>query len=150
MINEALGEMARKLEAFAAPLDPPPMHWIGEGDAGPDYCRECCERIVANHNAYSAPKDWWYVEGGWDCRRSSDTPSACEECGKTLGYSLTEYGVSEEIEHFLENMPTAPMGHEEAYALGAMLEGAAWHKDAEIVANAMKIGAAAISAMAEG
>lgn len=89
-----------------------PCHWFGADfhDPGEDFCRECAERLVdekykANPKAFtklfgeceSAEERYGEaIDGGWWIEH--DSPPYCETCGTPLEGSLTEYGMSEEIE----------------------------------------------------
>lgn len=78
--------------------NPPPVYWINEGgDSGSDYCEDCAEKIVKQ---YKREYPSATVDGGWDARRSADTPANCCSCGKLLGYSLTKEGIGDELYHW--------------------------------------------------
>src|SRR4051812_49028692 len=84
--------LQRRLAPLAGSLNPPPVRWIHGADEGLDYCFECAEIAVAELRKAN-PADEFIVDGGWDARRESDGSTACTKCGRTLGYSLTNYGL---------------------------------------------------------
>ena len=106
--------MLDQLEAYAG-LEPPYQHWLaGEGsDAGPSYCRPCADKAVANGEGE-------FVDGGFP-GAEDDTCQHCEICGCLLHYSLTDYGVAQELEHFAESPPETPVSKEDAYHIARLL-----------------------------
>lgn len=103
------------LNAHANSLDVPFPHWIGGADAdqGPSYCRSCAEAEVAAGRAE-------YVDGGW--QQENDGCCHCETCGRLLDYTLTEYGASEEIDHYMGTELAGPISPEDAFHIAKMLE----------------------------
>ncbi|NWC11970.1 hypothetical protein HX776_24600 [Pseudomonas agarici] len=103
------------LSAHASSLDVPFPHWIGGADAdqGPSYCRPCAEAEVAAGRAE-------YVDGGW--HQENDGCCHCETCGRLLEYTLTEYGASEELDHYLGAELSGPVSPEDAFHIARMLE----------------------------
>lgn len=73
--------------------DPPHQCWLtGDGqDQGFSYCRDCLEPEIG-----PAVEEW---DGGYS-GGESDGVELCECCGCLLDYTLTNYGVSSELEHF--------------------------------------------------
>jgi len=150
MSAENLLELASRLEPLISTFNPPPVYWIGNGGEGLDYCFACCKALVDDHNKKRSATDAkWVVDGGWDAQRENDGPASCDACSKTLGYTLTQCGVAQEIDHFQQHPPTSPLDPDTAYAIGAILDEAAYSDCAEVVDAAMKIGAAAIAALPE-
>lgn len=77
-----------------------------------------------------------------------DTPESdycrhCYRCGCILCYSLTDIGVSEELGHFRENPPSAPLSRSVAYHIARILEAAPDDREAQA------LGAAAVMAIEE-
>lgn len=87
-------------------------HWFDGDfhDAGENFCRACAEKLVDQKYA-SDPKRFAYlydecdtaeeryyaaIDGGWSTEH--DSPPYCETCGETLGGTLTDYGVDEEVD----------------------------------------------------
>lgn len=107
-------DLISRLEDFAN-LEPPYQRWLGgdNADAGPSYCKPCAEKAVAAGKGE-------FVDGGFP-GAEDDTCQHCETCGCLLHYSLTDYGVASELEHFSEHPPEAPVGKEEAYHIVRVL-----------------------------
>ncbi|MBK3476877.1 hypothetical protein JJD66_12350 [Pseudomonas sp. MF6751] len=109
------GSALSALWAHASSLDVQFPHWIGgdDTDQGPSYCLECAEAEVAAGRAE-------YVDGGW--QQENDGCCHCETCGRLLEYTLTKYGASEEIDHYLSAKLTGPISPEDAFHIAKMLE----------------------------
>lgn len=76
-----------------------PHYWIVDGDDSDeyeDYCFDCVVKVMPQ--IWAEPHEH-YRYGHWD---ESDCCVLCEECGKLLKYTLTDYGVANELEHFVE------------------------------------------------
>lgn len=115
ILQLAESEALLVLNAHANSLDVPFPHWIGGADAdqGPSYCRSCAEAEVAAGRAE-------YVDGGW--QQENDGCCHCETCGRLLDYTLTEYGASEEIDHYMGTELAGPISPEDAFHIAKMLE----------------------------
>lgn len=113
-------QLLEQLERYAD-IDPAPACWFetddGDWDMN-DYCEECCRKEMAKHPGA-------HMSGDGGCWPESDSCRHCETCGKLLGYTLTNYGVRAEIEHFTMHPPEAPLSKEEAFHIARMLAGAA-------------------------
>jgi len=109
------GAVLLVLSAHASSLDVPFPHWIGGDDAdqGPSYCRPCAEAEVAAGRAE-------YVDGGW--QQENDGCCHCETYGCLLEYTLTEYGASEEIDHYQSAELKGSILPEDAFHIAKMLE----------------------------
>lgn len=112
--------LERKIFRFAK-MRPEYPCWMGNGDAGPSYCRACAKKRAAETGDD--------VDGGYR-RYENDGCCHCDLCGVVLDYELTEYGVFEEIEHFQKRRFRAPLNREEAYHIGCMLRDAPMWADA--------------------
>lgn len=110
-IDEAIGQ----LDQLALGGDFPFPHWVGgdDVDQGPSYCRACADAKVEAGEAE-------YVDGGWP--QEEDGCCHCEACGRLLDYTLSDYGVEQELDHYLVTPPKSPLGAEEAYHLSRLLE----------------------------
>lgn len=86
-------------------------YWIYGCDAGYNYCLDCCEAKVAEMKAKN-PKADVSVDGGWDTEH--DSPPFCEPCGARLSGTLTDYGVDQEMDHFIEYWPK--IDHHDSWA----------------------------------
>jgi len=117
------------------PIEPPSTHWLNS-DAGPSYCRECAVKARAEEFGLGEPLDriWWRrtdledafyggIDGGFEA--SSEVPEACDTCGRTLSYILTEGGVRDEANCYLEH-PLTELREEDSYALGRLTLNV-WH-----------------------
>ena len=104
-----------RLNEIARSADVPYPHWLGgdEADQGLSYCYECAEKAVS-------AGDGEYVDGGW--QQDSDGCCHCETCGRLLDYTLTDYGVTEELSHFRAARLRGELHPEAAYHLARILE----------------------------
>ena len=120
----------------AAPeLDPPAQHWL-ESDTGPSYCRQCA--IAARGKEFELgpllADVEWYARDAWQeaffsgigayahrCAGESDVPEACDTCGVTLDYWLTEYGIAEELAFWADEEMSSNLS-EIAYGLDRLFE----------------------------
>lgn len=91
--NQFMRECIALLEERSA--KPNGLFWLIPHD-DQDYCGECIQ-IKDPVREYGETYD-----GFWD-GHESDSSRFCTECGAVLSYSLTDYGVSNELEHFLES-----------------------------------------------
>ena len=93
------GKIESLIFPVAARHEVAPAHWVGRGDEGLSYCRECCEAEVARILA-EKPDSGVMVDGGWV--GESDGCEFCEICGKALDVSFTTYACESELDHFEE------------------------------------------------
>ena len=77
--------------------NPPMEHWFcgDDDDEGESYCLDC---IMAIRPTAEPGEDYLgaYPPG------ESDSVAICERCGALLQYTLTDYGLQEELAHFSE------------------------------------------------
>lgn len=129
---DVLAVLAR-LESIAAGVEAPYPRWLGgyDVDQGPSYCYDCAAKRVEAGEAQS-------VDGGWpqDC----DTCCHCEDCGRLLAYTLTEWGVGQELVHFASDALDREVTPELAYHLARVLEQHGEHPD--VLGLVPKVGAA--------
>lgn len=108
-------------------IKPECAYWL-DSDAGPSYCRKCV--ILARGREFElgpplVDEEWYFrddlmdafysgIDGGFDT--TSDSTQACNTCGKTLSYILSDYGVEQEIEYYRE-APLCQVRDEDSYAL---------------------------------
>lgn len=76
----------------------PVCFFCGEGDdESVSLCYDCIYQVprvpIDAHSNDIARSAWG----------ESDSPERCEECGKLLSYTLTDYGVKEELGYFAES-----------------------------------------------
>ena len=104
-----------RLDDIARAADVPYPRWLsGYGaDQGLSFCTSCAEKRVAAGEAES-------VDGGWP--QDNDGCCHCEDCGRLLDYTLTDYGVTEEMGHFRGDKLERDMTPELAYHLARVLE----------------------------
>lgn len=113
------------------PIDPPPQYWL-ESDCCASYCRQHARDarwIEMGNVGPTWPDQDWYrrdeinrnMNEGIGCYMphnagEGDSSAVCDTCGCTLDYILTDYGVEQEIDYWLEN-PLAIVRDEDSYAL---------------------------------
>lgn len=88
-IYEFNSQAIRLLDQREAELEMP--FWFTE-DEGPTYCEDCIKVIMPD-------AEWIEDYAGGYCGES-DSPEICERCGKLMQYTLTDYGVEQELYHF--------------------------------------------------
>lgn len=103
--NELTSAQERYLNICTQLLDqravkPDMVYWFcGEGDdESVSLCYDCIHavpRVIDN--------EWGEDDVCASSYSESDSPEICEECGKLLSCTLTDYGVNSELEHFLES-----------------------------------------------
>lgn len=159
-LQERLSALESLLYAAVPPIDPPPLHWL-DSDASYSYCWPCARkaRWLEMGNVGDPPweADWFDrdpieenirsgIDGGFD-GSSSDHTEACEMCGCTLRHTLTDYGVGQEIDHFIENPVGAPVSAETSYEISRICLNLTWSgADPKEVADAITIVEAALLA----
>lgn len=79
------------------------------------FCQPCLLKIYPN------PVIGEHYGGGYECE--SDGVVRCEECGQLLSYSLTDYGVNNELAHFVEADTLEPLTPEEYCELSEIANG---------------------------
>lgn len=139
MSAERLEELLKMFGPAARRADPWPIHWVGGGDAGPDWCFQCC-KAVAKRGRRTREYPGAIVDGGWDDARESDGPAYCSGCGRLLGYSLTSYGLADEIDHWREDPGIEQLTLVQAYEVEALLEAALGGGSDGQIADAIAIG----------
>jgi hypothetical protein len=109
------------------PIKPGAAYWL-DSDCGPSYCRKCVRTARGNEFCLGCPinedrahwRDEWEgtffegIDGGFDT--TSDSTAACEICGCTLSYILTDYGMQQEADYYRQD-PIAVLRDEDSYAL---------------------------------
>lgn len=86
-------------------------------DGGFSFCRDCILALLPNMDL---GEDY---DGGFLCE--SDGCEHCEKCGKLLQYTLTDYGVDGELNHFVESPPSKDelLNGDTCYELGRIAYG---------------------------
>lgn len=136
LIVRRLEARLEQIQRSVPPIKPGAAHWL-VNDAGPSYCAVCVRKARAAEMGLVEPPTkpnkftWNYTEederavelldefedgidGGFDTH--SDSTQACETCGCTLSYILTDYGVESEIDYYCE-APLCQVRDEDVYAL---------------------------------
>jgi hypothetical protein len=114
--HERLDQLTHLLDERKSSPEPP--HWLinhPEYDQGSSFCWSCVKELISNPVA----GDNW--DGGFCCEE--DECEHCEKCGKLLEYTLTDYGVDEELEHFTEYPPENLDDADECYHLARIAHG---------------------------
>jgi len=116
-----------------------PHHWIGgHGDCSESFCPKCAPQALADQRADKPGTDMW-IDGGWEAHYG-DSPAFCAICGELLAYTLSEYGLREELDHFEEwqTAPDRPLSSVVAYEIYAMCE-AIYPREGELADRVAKI-----------
>lgn len=124
------------------------VHWIDTpeiGDPGVDLCHSCA-MIEADRLRKKHPGAEVFV--GRACGAYvAEHSCACDHCGAPLTYSLLEYGVRSEVEHFLAYPLTQDDGPGVTYEIERILSGARYLDRAEhgsLIEDAVRIGETAV------
>lgn len=99
---------------------PENQHWVHGDDEGIDLCEKCAQ-VRVDALRLKDPTGEYFVDGGWGCMES-DGVAVCADCGKPLSYTLTDFGVLEELDHFSSTRLQYPFSQQVAYELLAILE----------------------------
>lgn len=106
-LNKLTDIQERYLDACVETLDQrsadvePVCFFCGEGDdSSESLCYDCI------HQVPRVPVDAYSNDVARIAWHESDSPERCEECGKLLSYTLTDFGVNEELGYFLESDTT--------------------------------------------
>lgn len=81
-------------------FDPEPMHWFlteDGDDSDENYCYACIMKLKPE--AKNGEDYTWYGT----CWSEEDGCEHCTECGVLLRYTLTEYGLQNELEHYSDS-----------------------------------------------
>lgn len=160
-----LYRVSREIMAMVPPIDPPPQYWL-DSDATFSYCYPCARKARATELGLAEPpaeRDWFErseadeefedgIDGGAWYSGESDSTVACQTCGETLRYSLTDYGALSEIDHFLEFPVSQQRGidGETTYALDRMFMHGDWDgADPDIARNLLTIARDAVPALSK-
>lgn len=127
-------DLAKKIEALAAPVEDSNPHWIctpaGEYETnnGNDWCGDCGQALFKHlRRKDKAHRTDYFFDGGARCE--SDTHKFCAHCGKWLRVSLTACGVEEELYHYRENGFNVADPANEAYSIDLLMRYASWGAD---------------------
>ena len=127
------------LSQLADNFEAKPDCWIGshpEGDTGDEYCRDCCEIVVATLNMGFDPEnnkplslaqrqilidEPAIVDGGWSSEY--DNPPTCCKCGTALTGALLDSAIDSELEHYEENSDAITISSpQDAYLMFELIE----------------------------
>jgi len=136
---ELLRDLEARLYEAVPPLDPPYLYWL-TSDASYSYCRPCARkaRWLEMGNVGDPPWEprrfesdpieeniFSGIDGGFE-QMNGDHCEVCETCGRTLWYTLTEYGVSEELDGHRENPGYGSVGPEDTYRISRICLNLTW------------------------
>lgn len=99
-----------------------PEHWINGSDESLSYCHACAEMEVSRLRK-EEPDGEYRVAGGYGTE--GDSTPFCENCGKRLENTLTDYGCEEEVSHFLRYGFT-PLCDDDCYSLDQCVMSRGW------------------------
>lgn len=150
MANAKIQQLLEKLRPIADQAAALSHHWIGGSDnEGLSYCQKCALEKIAGLSAEWLISDKeFFLDGGWEAHEA-DSCVHCDICGALLEYTLTDYGVNAELDHYSRHMKRK--GHllpEEAYHIVAALEQLEWCDDGKRVARGVRIGTRALALVA--
>lgn len=119
-------DMEMKLDEYAGQIASAP-YWLEGGTSEPsyDYCRQCADQASKSHDAERC--------GGWSSE--ADSCKHCTTCGVVLEYSLTDYGVGTEIQHFRSVRFKKPLSKVDAYHVARLIGAAPDDASARAIAK---------------
>lgn len=147
-MNREISDLLTALRPIAAQASTKSQHWIGGSDnEAENYCRDCAEAKIAQLRV-AKPDGEFFIDGGWEAHEA-DHCVHCATCGVLLDYSLTDYGVSTELDHYTRHMKRkGPLPPEDAYHIVAALEQVEWSDDKDAIKRATRVGQRAIALVA--
>lgn len=128
LVFHRLEQRLSAIQAAVPPIRPPATHWL-DSESSTDYCWDCAVKARAEEFGLGVPVldrvRWWGatdlerafyegIDGGFD--GMSDSTVACETCGKTLSYILTDEGARYEFDYYAGS-PLTDVRDEDSYAL---------------------------------
>jgi len=121
-------DLARKLAEIVPPIEPGPVYWL-ESDSGESLCRHHAIEARAKEFGLGPlidPDKPSYrhtdlEDAFWDgisatINGECDHTEHCSVCGEPLSYILTDYGSTEEIDHWI-SYPSEVTTPSDSYAL---------------------------------
>ena len=115
------------------------LYWLdGESE---DFCRDCALLEIEMRNMREGGEPP-LLDGGWG-GQEEDGCRHCARCGIMLDYSLTDYGVKAEIDHFLRDRDDGPLTAEDAAHLNRVFDAMIYPLEMDprtaVVADLLKI-----------
>lgn len=92
--HEFLSEVIHLLDQREIEVERPFWFINSRYDESDTFCWDCLHLVMPK-----AELGEDFMGGGWD---EHDAAECCIHCGKLLKYTLTDYGVDNELEHFME------------------------------------------------
>ena len=127
--------IARQVATIASKVKDSNPRWICipggyyETKNGSDFCDDCGWFIMRHLRRKDRKrKSDYLLDGGW--RTENDGQSFCAHCSIPLRVSLTDYGLSEELEYYRENGVHRNSLFVDAYSLDLMLDAVSWGHEA--------------------
>jgi hypothetical protein len=108
-----------------------PEYWLDD-DTGESYCMSCALLVIEECNMIEGKT--LEIDGGWGMGEH-DTCCHCTKCGVILEYTLTDYGVDAEIDHFLSGRDDGPLTPSDAFHLLKVFDGVVWPPEETMAAN---------------
>lgn len=123
--------LARQVHSIASLAKDSEGYWIAtpKGEYGTNNGSDWCEEHGFFMFRHLRKKDRkrareYYFDGGWTTE--SDTHRFCAHCGCWLRVSLTDHGVSQELDHYRENGINCEAIIDEAYSIDLLMKAASW------------------------
>ncbi len=119
--------LVERLRSLTRDFDPPGAYWVWDV-ANRFVCENYCPDHIGAAVASAGVSGLWcddptleppHEDGGYKAA-CVDCSIACATCGKTLAYTLSDFGALEELNHFME--AEGPLSPEQAYELLAAVE----------------------------
>lgn len=137
--HEHLAALEERLYEAVPPIHPGYQWWL-LSDASYSYCYDCVDTARGWEFELGRPLraplpfehtddyvDAFYagIDGGFQTTGDERT-RACHICGRTLDYTLTDYGVDDELVYYAENPGFTTVGPEETYAISRICMNLTW------------------------
>lgn len=155
--SDSLRAVCAALHARCPPIKPLDHYWL-MSDASASYCYPCARKAVAAEMEIvdtGEPTSRWDMEeedrdteelfrdaidGGYGYSGESDVTASCETCGATLAYTLTDYGVRDELAAAEDDEIVWVLNGETSYWFDRLDCALSWGDQAELIARAVAIG----------
>jgi hypothetical protein len=100
MVMARAHELANQVEDLVTDWPEDGYFINGDVTSFEDYCGDCIDEAFAKAKAENPGKELFI---GSTCGSEQDGCLHCAACGRLIAYTLTDYGVRDELAHFEEN-----------------------------------------------
>ncbi len=94
-------------------------YWVHGHGSGESYCERCIDKAVRKAQRLAPDAEIDASRSPWP---DGDGPKSCESCGRTVEYTLTDWGVGADLDHFDSYSPGWPLTTHDAFALEQLFD----------------------------